>query len=388
MKLDSLFEDFRRMCNDAIRIALREKPKNRFKLIELAYPRLKEYGLHTDYILSSCEVAYTSYRNKNRKSNPYVKRPFLKLYNKSFVLNHLLLRISTSPKNFMYLTLQGSDYHLSFIDDPNLKRRSVTITDRGVFIAFSKDVPELKTRGRIGIDLNERNVTWSDTDGETVTVDTSEIAELKGRYTAIRARIAQHTGRDGRVKRRLLRKYGERERNRTDQAWHRISKSIVNNAREKRLGMVMEKLTGIRKLYRRGNGKGRSLRGRMNSWMFREPQRQIEYKAAWEGIPVAYVLPRGTSSNCPDCGSRVVKLRDRKLYCPACDLTWDRDVLASKSIMAAVVPAARPPKRSDEGESKTQEEVGNPLSRWAEVKHDGEDHRVSRTQRLPDHPGR
>ena len=31
-------------------------------------------------------------------------------------------------------------------------------------------------------------------------------------------------------------------------------------------GTVMEKLKGIRKLYRRGNGQGPSFRGRMNSW--------------------------------------------------------------------------------------------------------------------------
>ena len=43
----SLLETFRRMCNDAVRVALAKKPKNRFALIELSYNRLKEYGLHT-----------------------------------------------------------------------------------------------------------------------------------------------------------------------------------------------------------------------------------------------------------------------------------------------------------------------------------------------------
>jgi hypothetical protein len=41
-ELASLFEDFRLMCNDAIRIAVKKKPKSRFELIELAYPHLKE----------------------------------------------------------------------------------------------------------------------------------------------------------------------------------------------------------------------------------------------------------------------------------------------------------------------------------------------------------
>ena len=66
-ELSSLFEEFRLMCNDAIRIILKEKPTSKFRLIELAYPRLKEYRLHTHYILSACEVAYSAFKSAKRK---------------------------------------------------------------------------------------------------------------------------------------------------------------------------------------------------------------------------------------------------------------------------------------------------------------------------------
>src|SRR5438876_11702094 len=83
-ELASLFEDFRLMCNDAIRIAIKGKPRSRFTLIEMAYPRL-EYGLHTHYILSACEVAYSVYRNnRDRRSQPYIGRAFLKLDKQSY----------------------------------------------------------------------------------------------------------------------------------------------------------------------------------------------------------------------------------------------------------------------------------------------------------------
>jgi len=77
--LSSLFEEFRLMCNDVIRIALKEKPRSMFRLIELAYPRLKEYGLHTHYILSACEVAFAACKNAKRKSAPYIRNHFIKL---------------------------------------------------------------------------------------------------------------------------------------------------------------------------------------------------------------------------------------------------------------------------------------------------------------------
>jgi putative transposase len=368
-ELVSLFEDFHLMCNDAIRIAIKEKPRSRFTLIGLAYPRLKEYGLHTHYILSACEVAYSVYRNKDRKSVPYIERAFLKLDSQSYSLNHLLLRIPTTPRRFVYLTLQGSDYHhRSFIDDPTLKRGSITLTGRAVSIAFSREIAEMETLGRVGIDMNERNVTASDTSGVTTVFDTSNVAELKERYRCIRAKIGRVTRqKDNRISQRLYARYGKREKNRTTQALHRVSKVIVERVKERKFGIVMERLKGIRKLYRRGNGQGSSFRGRMNSWTFRELQRQVEYKARWEGIPVSFGSPRGTSSKCPNCDSPLIELEGRRVLCPSCGQGGDRDVIASRNIMAAPVRAARPSKGSHEGEPRRQEKASNPRSRWMEV---------------------
>ena len=128
-------------------------------------------------------------------------------------------------------------------------------------------------------------------------------------------------------------------------------------------GIKMEKLTGIRKLYKKGNGQGKSFRGRMNSWVFGETRRQVEYKSNWDGVPHSYINPKGTSSYCL-CGSCVVPLADRKLYCPTCDKTWDRDDLASRNVMACVVPQDRPSKGSREGERG--DDGSNPQSRWKE----------------------
>ena len=352
------------MCNDAIRIAIREKPKNRFRLIELAYARLKQYGLQTHYILSACEVAFSVYRNKNRKATPYIRRAFLKVDSQSYQLNHLLLRIPTRPRNFIYLTLQGSEHHLSFIDDPDLKRGSVTITSASVVIPFSKEVEVFEPAGFIGADINERNATVSATDGWHHRFDElDEVAEIKERYRGIRAQISQKTRGDRRIAQRLLSRYGRREKRRTESRLHRVTSQVVGYAKEHKFGIKMEKLKGIRKLYRKWNGQSRHFHGRMNTWVFGEIQRQTDYKARWAGVPHWYVNPRGTSSHCL-CGSRVAELADRKLYCPTCDKSWDRDDLASKNIMACAVPQARPFRRSGEGERG--DDGSNPPSGWRE----------------------
>jgi len=157
-ELSVLLEDFRRMCNDAIGIAVRTKPKNRLKLIESAYEQLNEHHLHTHYILSACEIACSVFKNKKRKSIPFIRSALAKLDNQSYQLNHMTLRIPTTPRNFVFLTLQLSEYHQSSIDNPSLKRGSVIITSDSVIIPFSKETEPFDPVGSVGVDINERNV--------------------------------------------------------------------------------------------------------------------------------------------------------------------------------------------------------------------------------------
>ena len=139
-----------------------------------------------------------------------------------------------------------------------------------------------------------------------------------------------------RIRRVVYGKYGRIQRNRVAWLLHNVSASIVKRAKEKRFGIVMENIKGIRRLYRKGNGQGTTYRARLNSWSFYELQRQIEYKARWEGVPVSYVAARGTSVNCSICGSRTTKYPNgrRTLHCPRCDISIDRDVNAARNILA------------------------------------------------------
>jgi putative transposase len=98
--------------------------------------------------------------------------------------------------------------------------------------------------------------------------------------------------------------------------------------------IAMERLTGMRKLYRRGNGQGKSYRARMNPWSYAELQRQIEYKARWEGIKVIYVPASKISSTCAICESKILEYAGRMVWCPKCRTLEDRDVNAARNILA------------------------------------------------------
>src|SRR5437899_13008889 len=101
----------------------------------------------------------------------------------------------------------------------------------------------------------------------------------------------------------------------------------------------------------------------MNSWTFGELHRQVEYKARWEGIPVSYASPRGTSSKCPNCDSHLIEFEGRRVWCPSCMQGGDRNAIASRNIMAALVRAARLSKRSRGGASPRPEDASNPRTR-------------------------
>jgi putative transposase len=136
----------------------------------------------------------------------------------------------------------------------DLKPGSVIVTGSNVVLAFSKETRAIERKGTMGIDGNGRNVTWSDSLGESKAEDTSVICEVKELYNEVKARITRRTYKDRRVTLQLLGKYGKRQRDRTSQKIHRISKKIVRHAKENGLGIAMENLKGIRKKYRKGNG--------------------------------------------------------------------------------------------------------------------------------------
>jgi len=211
--------------------------------------------------------------------------------------------------------------------------RSLTLTASGLSISLSKEIAEIEPGGAIGIDRNLDNVTLADSDGDILRHDLGKGTEVKARCRETESHFKRN---DARIRRVVYGKYGRIQRNRVDWLLHNVSASIVRRAKEKRFGIVMEDIRGIRRLYRKGNGQGNDYRAKLNSWSFYELQRQIEYKAKWEGIPVAYVAARGTSVNCSICGSRTVTYPNerRTLHCPRCDISIDRDVNAARNILA------------------------------------------------------
>jgi putative transposase len=128
-----------------------------------------------------------------------------------------------------------------------------------------------------------------------------------------------------------------RKRDNKEQRWmkdtdHKISRQIVNFAKENYVSLIrLEQLSGIRQTAKTSRKNEKNL----HSWSFYRLAQYIEYKASLAGIQIEYVTPKYTSQKCPACGERN-KANDRKYKC-GCGFKGHRDRVGALNILSATV---------------------------------------------------
>lgn len=173
-----------------------------------------------------------------------------------------------------------SEQLCKIVSDPSLKLRSFTLTADSLSICISKEVQTIECTSIEGIDRNLRNLTVGN-ESNVVQYDLSKATDIAENTRSI---VRSFKRNDVRIRRKLYRKYGLRRKRRVNQLLNRLTKAIVQQVKQKTSAIAFEDIRHIRKMYQKGNYQGCSFRARLNGWSFAEVKRQIEYKAAWEGI--------------------------------------------------------------------------------------------------------
>lgn len=327
-------ETFRQMVNHCIRIGLENNVSTMKKLCSLSYHDLSVYDIQTKYRLTAISQATARLSQmkrdikKGKKSkSPYVQKPFIvSCY--GFKINGMLLSFPIRNREFTNIVL--NDYTRRILSEKSFKVRSFTLTPTSLALTIAKEVELIKPTRVFGIDRNLRNITFGNTK-RIIQINTAELLKIKENATHVRSTFKRN---DRRIKKRVYSKIGNRQTRRIRQRLHLISKSIIRMAKKDNAALILEDLKGIRKLYCKGNGQGNKYRRKLNSWSFYELERQIAYKANWEGIPICFVSPRCTSTLCPICGERTQEDMEyrRRLWCGNCKKSMDRDVVAAMNI--------------------------------------------------------
>lgn len=242
--------------------------------------------------------------------------------NQGYKIEDGVLRFPVKPRH--HCSIKLTPYVLKQLE--NTKLGSITITTNKLIISFSKEVAEKEPEHFVGIDRNLDNATSFDSTGKFMIYNLRKTTKIKQKYKMVKSHFRRN---DVRIKKKIFAKYGTKEKNRVNQLLHNVSKKIVSDNK----GIILEDIKGIRRLYQKGNGQGKKVRGRMNSWSFYELQRQLEYKSRGLGLPVIYVRAAGTSSMCAICGSKAEPEEHRLLFCPNCNTVVDRDINAAKNIL-------------------------------------------------------
>ncbi|MGC9122255.1 MAG: RNA-guided endonuclease InsQ/TnpB family protein [Thermogladius sp.] len=224
-----------------------------------------------------------------------------------------------------------------------------------LYVVFSKTVdPETATNptnenrvggsGKVyGIDVNENNVTIYDHQNKRAITIVTNLSKIVLGYAYRRQRLQEKWSGLYGVKgnRRLassLKKLREKWVKRDVKL--KLAKVVAEIVRDG--VVVLEKLPkGFQdKVLERGRLKGIDAH-RLKQASIRGIQRAIIEKLEETGTPYVLVDPRGTSSKCPICNSKLVPVtgsaqrngwRSRPVKCPVCGFTHDRDVVGAMNI--------------------------------------------------------
>jgi putative transposase len=323
------------MVNDCIRIGLENNNCSTLKrLSTLAYGKLEKYSILSGYKLNAISQACgrLSQMKRSIKRDIKTKLPFVKksyLINcYGFKINGMLMSIPFKPCQPINILL--NKHTMKILTDKTISVRSFTISGSNISICISKQIDEIKCQKTIGIDRNLRNITVGNENRVTV-YNTAKLIQIKENTTHVLSTFKRN---DHRIHKKYSLKSGKRKTRRITQLLHKVSKDIVQNAKNSKSMIIFEDLKGIRRLYRKGNGQGNNYRRKLNSWSFYELQRQVEYKAKWQGISVKFIDPKCTSTLCPRCGKRLQEdiQKRRDLWCGNCKIWQDRDVIAAMNI--------------------------------------------------------
>ena len=313
----------------AERFTRAERKRLRDKLLE-NWPYAAHY---VDSAINQMLGLVKSYRRKLRRGKnvrrPRLRKKFVYVKSTLFALKGSKLRITIIPRKY-YIEIDLSKYtyispFLKEINEGNLRLGGLFLFSDKIILNFVKTVKYFKPRDWMSVDINLTNVTAL-AGLNVYRFDTRELYHIHRVYELKRRKIQRISAWNKKLSERLLKKYSGREKNRAKDFLHKLSNKIVEIAKKKQMGIILEDLNGIKERIVNGS---KELNRKLSKWNARELQRMIEYKAKWNGIPVIYVNPRNSSCTCPVCGGWLIPQEGRLMRCPKCNFIEDRDFIAT-----------------------------------------------------------
>ena len=276
----------------------------------LFYNRLVKYGFrahHVSEIYKRAKEVVESTR-KNNGSKPLLKKLTARIHALDYKLDldKKTLRVAVLHGKWIELKLKWYSYLNKYLDGSWRPGEIIVSYKYGrfyVYITFHKDIVFKEYSTVMGVDLNFNNITYTiiDLNSELVSIG---VIPFRGLSRALHHRkLAEELQRKHprnwrflKWARRVRARWLSRARNILVDSAHRVSKKLVEIAREYNAVIVFEDLEKIK----RNNNGGKRLSWMKPLWCYRRIQEYTEYKALLEGIKTIYVNPARTSKKTPN----------------------------------------------------------------------------------------
>ncbi len=303
--------------------------KCKYHELRRKYPQMPSHYIHT-----ACQDASTRIKSFLKLKRKKLAKSDKPLVNKTTIwlddhlwkpLGYAAIKVATH-RGWITIELQPHKLYWKYINggwklrtQPKLKIKQRRVY---VYFTFEKEI-EVETDGNvISVDVNEGNVTVKVLD--KVYLLQIDIKRLTLGYANYRE-ITQSIKSNKHIKRVI---HG-RERNRKRDRRYKVANIIANIAKQLNAVVVLEDLPKRCPRNMISNVKDRKLRHRIYQAGFRSLVKVIEEKCLEKGAHVVKVNPRGTSSTCPFCNSKLMRGdAPRQLKCPKCNVEMGRDVVA------------------------------------------------------------
>jgi IS605 OrfB family transposase len=284
--------------------------RNRFPYLDSRYARAASYNL------------------PSTNEPLHLPKDMFRIVNRDGKFAHFFLRIPTEAREYLWLPLRMNRHmeeivHRVDYGDSELIRRG----DRFfLHLTVKRQVKTMEPSSLLGVDLGERNlataVLWQ---GSQVSLVRwfygREARGIRRHYAWLRKRLGE---------RKLLRevkRISGKEQRAINNLCHNVSREIVHTARLHNSAIILGDLKGIRT-----RAKGRRMNRVVSSMPFFKLSQFIEYKAAWEGIPVITTNEAYTSRTCPRCGSQGRRPTQGLFQCPACGFQANADYVGARNL--------------------------------------------------------
>ncbi|MFN8494173.1 MAG: transposase [Caldilineaceae bacterium] len=176
----------------------------------------------------------------------------------------------------------------------------------------------------LGVDLGVTNIA---VDSDRDIHSAKAVNNVRFRHRHLRAKLQSKGTKSSRHR---LKKLSGKERRFATWVNHKISKSIVQKAKDTDRGVALEDLSGLRERVT----VRKAQRAQLHSWSFHQLRSFIDYKAKQMGVKVVAVDPRNTSRTCLCCShvDKANRPAQSKFSCVVCGYSDLADYVAARNI--------------------------------------------------------